>query len=384
MSDPRPENKDLPSIRDALTKAFDEVETEIEEVDDGDESGQSGIEDGGDVHGEGREVEDGDERPGEPTGTEAELGEQEEGGDEEHVLEGSDEDPEEREETVEDSDEDEDGEEEDQGREEGEEVVLDAGKLEAPDFWPDEVKSEFKKMPPKAQEYYINSFKGMQADYTHKMQSIAEVKKAIDPVREELAATGVSEGEMIRRFVAVHKRLEKDPAAAIKWVADLYGVDMNAPAGESKEPPADPRVDRLEAVVTEQERNAAIARAHAVNAQVNELRKAGKMPLYEEAEPIMIQAVAGLQQAGQPIPEVMALYEEVVWRTPALREKHLANSEVAKRQGKLEEKKKNVAKSKRAAGKRTPSSVPPVKEKRGKGSIRDELSRRYDEALRGN
>lgn len=374
-------DKELPSIRDALTKAFEEVE-------DGNESGQSGIEDGGDVHAEGREVEDGDERPGESAGAETELGVEEEGGDEEHVLEGSDEDPEEIEaveeaEDVEDYVQDEVGEEEDEGREESEEVVLDAGDLEPPDFWPDEVKSEFSKMPPKSQEFYMNSFKGMQADYTQKMQGISEIKRAVDPVRDELVKTGVSEGEMIRRFVAVHKKLEEDPAKGIKWVAEMYGVDINAPVGASEEkPPADPRVDRLEAVVTEQERNAAIERAHAANAEIMELRKAGKMPLYEEAEKIMIGAVAELQQKGQPIPPVIDLYEDVVWRTPALRERHLANSEVAKRQTKLKEKKKNVAKSKRAAGKRTPSGVPPAKERRGKGTIRDELSRRYDEAMR--
>jgi hypothetical protein len=376
--DPAVEEPEAETLRDAIDKAYDDVMGKGE--DDGEKGGSSELEDGGLHDDDGRELEDEDERSGESTGAETELGgEEEEGGIDESSVEDEDDDDEDSSDEASDDEEGEDEEEDEEGREEGEVDDLDVGEIEPPDFWPDDVKAEFSRMPPKAQEYYVNSFKGMQADYTTKMQGIAEVQKAIDPVREELVSTGVSEGEMIRRFVAVHKKLESDPAGAIEWIAELYGVDVKTPKAETTELET-PRVDALEEKMSAREQRDAIAKAHAVNDEVVKLRGEGKMPLYEQAEPIMMQLVQRAQALREPLPSVMELYDQAIYGNKSLREKHLAQGDLDVKKRRIAEKKKNLAKSKRAAGKSKSSKPTATREKRKPLTLKEELSMRYDQA----
>lgn len=367
------------TLRDAISNAYDDV---MGKGEDDEKVGSGELEDSGLHDDDERELEDEDERSGESAGAETELGvEEEEGGVDETFVEEDEEDEEEDDSSGETSDDEEgeDEEEDEEGREEGEVDDLDVGEIEPPDFWPDDVKAEFSKMPPKSQEYYVNSFKGMQADYTQKMQGIAEVQKAIDPVREELVSTGVSEGEMIRRFVAVHKKLESDPAGAIEWIADLYGVDVKAPKTTATDPET-PRVDDLEKRMSARDQREAIVKAHAVNDEVIKLRGEGKMPLYEQAEPIMMQLVQRAQALREVMPSVMELYDQAVYGNKSLREKQLAQHDLGVKKSKIAEKKKNLAKSKRAAGKGKSPKPTTTREKRKPLTLKEELSRRYDEA----
>lgn len=376
MKDRRHAQRDVDaSIREGLLEAFNKFDSEK-----GDDDG----EEGGVLQAGDREEPEREERGGEPARSEAELGRQEEegrvDGDEGSVAEGGDDALriEEAEGVEERAEEREGAEGEGEGKEE---VDLLAGELEPPDFWPAPVKDEFKKMPRKSQEFYMNSYKGMQADYTQKMQGVSEIHRAIDPVREDLAKTGVSEGEMIRRFVAVHKRLESDPRAAVKWIADLYGVPVEVRGGEAEDD-TPPKVRELDERVRVQEMTVALERAKNVNAEIEHLKSSGKMPLYAEAEPVMMRLVQQARQTGQPIPPLMELYETAVWVTPQLREKHLAQSRVESTRTKLEETKKDVAKAKRAAGKTTGAPTAPADKKRRPATLREELSARYDEAMR--
>ena len=367
------------TIRSGLEEAIEKLTGE--EADD--EAGHGEEQEGRVLHGGERPESEQEERPGEPAGSEAELdGEEDEGGvdeDDGSVGEGEAEDGLQLE-----AGEDEEGEieeEDEEGREASEvDSDLDAGEIEPPDYWPDDVKSEFSKMPPKSQEFYMNSHKGMQADYTNKMQGIAEVHKAIDPVRDDLVKTGVSEGEMIRRFVAVHKKLEDDPVSAVRWIANMYGVKVPELPGEVADD-VPPKVAEIDERVKNQEVYQAIERAKAVNVEVEKLKSDGKMPLYAEAEPVMMQIVQQLAATGQQLPGVMDIYERAIWNTPQLREKHLAQSQADDAKRKIVDKKKDVAKSKRAAGKTTGTSRT-VKKKRKPKTLRDELSARYDEAAR--
>lgn len=367
------------SIRQGLVEALSDYEKT--------KGGQGNGEDGGVLQAGGREEPELEERADEPAGSEAELGRQEE---ESRVHEDSgsvgEEEGHGEEETLREGEAGRPREGAgDEGREgsegEEEEVKLLAGELEPPDFWPGNIKEEFKRMPRKSQEFYLNSYKGMQADYTQKMQSIAEVHRAIDPVREDLTKTGVSEGEMIRRFVAVHKRLEEDPQKAIKWIADLYGVpvEVRGAAVEDDEPP---KVKELSERIRVQEMTQALERARSINTEIEHLKASGKMPLYAEAEPVMMRLVAMARAAGQPLPPLMELYEQAVWVTPQLRERHLAHKSAADAKAKLEETKKDVAKAKRAVGKTDGASAEPAPKKRRPTTLRDELSARYDEAMR--
>lgn len=367
------------SIRTGLEEAIDSL---VGKEDANEEGGSGDEQDGGSLHGSERDESESEERGDQSTGAEAELGEQEDEGEldqDDGSVEGEEEDD-----NALQGEEGEDEEEDEEGREEGEvdedEVF---GELEPPDFWPDQVKQEFRRMPPKSQEFYLNSYKGMQADYTTKTQAIAEIQRAIEPVREELAASGVSDGEMIRRFVAVHKRLEKDPREAIRWIGQLYGIDVSVPKGsEDDDEDVPPKVKEIDERLSRREVQEAIERAKSINAEVNKLRDEGKMPFYEEAEPAMMRAVAQIRRAGGQLPGVLELYEQVVWTIPELREKQLAQSRTEEDRRKLEEKKKNVAKSKRAAGKSEARKVEPAKKKRGPMTIGEELSMRFDEAAR--
>jgi hypothetical protein len=184
---------------------------------------------------------------------------------------------------------------------------------------------------------------------------------------------------MIRRFVAVHKKLESDPAAAIKWIADLYGVDVKAPETTTTELET-PRVDELERKMSAREQREAIVKAHAVNDEVIKLRGEGKMPLYKEAEPIMLQLVHRANALRETVPSVMELYDQAIYGNKSLREKQLAQRDSDTKGRRIAEKKKNLAKSKRASGKRKSSKLTKTREKRKPLTLGEELSRRYDEA----
>ena len=107
--------------------------------------------------------------------------------------------------------------------------------LEAPKNWSEEVRSKFKDLPRDAQEYMLKRDKEMTADYTRKTQEVAEQRKSFEsldkviaPMRQQIAASGVSETEYIARLLNADMALRNNPKMAIKQLAQGYGIDLSS------------------------------------------------------------------------------------------------------------------------------------------------------------
>ena len=114
-------------------------------------------------------------------------------------------------------------------------------KLEAPKNWSDDVKKVFDTLPQESQEFMIKRDKEMTSDYTKKTQDLAEQRKNIEaldkvlqPARQTIHATGISEPEYISRLLNADNALRTNPKMALRQLAQGYGIDLSTMNEESE------------------------------------------------------------------------------------------------------------------------------------------------------
>jgi len=125
--------------------------------------------------------------------------------------------------------------------------------LQAPKNWSEEVRSKFTELPREAQEYMLKRDKEMTADYTRKTQEIAEQRKnfesfdkVIAPMRQQIAASGISEPEYIARLLNADLALRNNPKMALKQLAQGYGIDLSSYDSDSVELETDSQISQLQ------------------------------------------------------------------------------------------------------------------------------------------
>ena len=114
-------------------------------------------------------------------------------------------------------------------------------KLAAPKNWSDDVKKTFATLPQESQEFMIKRDKEMTSDYTKKTQDLAEQRKNIEaldkvlqPARQTIHATGISEPEYISRLLNADNALRTNPKMALRQLAQGYGIDLSSLENESE------------------------------------------------------------------------------------------------------------------------------------------------------
>ena len=146
---------------------------------------------------------------------------------------------------------------------EAEQETAEAQELEpmaAPNHWPKDFAAKFEALEPPAQHMFMERYKDLEGDYTRKTQEIAKYKKRneafdeiMQPFKGDFERAGMDEVGAVRQLLAAHDYLRKDPANAIAWLANQYGVDMaaigNDPAAEDEF--ADPQVKQLQQQVAQ-------------------------------------------------------------------------------------------------------------------------------------
>lgn len=114
-------------------------------------------------------------------------------------------------------------------------------KLEAPKNWSESVKKVFETLPRESQEFMIKRDKEMTADYTKKTQDLAEqrksleaLQKVIEPAKQAIQATGISEAEYIARLLNADHALRTNPKIALQQLAQGYGINLSSDNNESE------------------------------------------------------------------------------------------------------------------------------------------------------
>lgn len=115
---------------------------------------------------------------------------------------------------------------------------------EAPASWSDAAKAEWAKLPPAIQQEVARR----EADVSRyvsqagpALQAFDTVVKALEPVAANLKAAGITAPEYISRLVSVEAWLQRDPPAALQWLAQQYGHSQAQPAEHAAEV-ADPQL----------------------------------------------------------------------------------------------------------------------------------------------
>jgi len=252
--------------------------------------------------------------------------------------------------------------------------------------WPDEVKEKFAKLPPELQDVAVRVQKDMQADYTRRIQGIKDITDALEPIREECVMNGVSYGQAIRKMVAAHERLLKQPREAALELLAIYGIDprtlLEQPAGEADLPaPVAQKIQNLEAQVQQGAAFLQQQQMMTVQQQIDAFKKNAEF--FDEVEQDMVAMVNQFQAAGMPPPPLQELYDRAVWTNPQVREKMLAKQRMGDVEEKVEKRKQRAAKAK-VASKSVRGSAAPVPDVNGDGeplSIREFLERQFDAAV---
>ena len=275
-------------INDDLSATFDEMMSEMVEVN--------------------KEVTDGvREEEGEEKGKEEEVKTEEE-------ISASEESK--SEEELEPTEDEEKSEEDEEGKPE-EETSFEPGSLKPNSVWDEETREAFTQLPEHMQEFMLKRDKEMTADYTRKTQEIAGIKRALDPVRDEIKEMGIDEGTAISNLVATHRLLKAKPFIGIQYLMMAYKMSPE----EVQEKWQDPETftqnikegTRLSRVENELDERRSSEQEAAYKANVVEIEEfAQDHPHFSAVEPKMKELVREALIAGEPKPSLQSLYDRAL------------------------------------------------------------------------
>src|SRR5688572_13763099 len=103
--------------------------------------------------------------------------------------------------------------------------------LEAPQHWSAEDKAVFSKLQKEGQEFLLRRHKDMEADYTRKTQEVADTKRfrdnfdqLLNPYRNQFAMHGLDDVGAVRYLLGWYQSLQQNPEQTIMGLAQQYGV----------------------------------------------------------------------------------------------------------------------------------------------------------------
>ena len=256
-----------------------------------------------------------------------------------------------------------------------EEVVEDD--VEPLAHWLRKDKEMFKGLPREAKEFLIERDKEFQRHANDKVQESLAIKRALEPLRDELTQYGVSDDQAVRTLVGAHKMLQNNPKDGIKHLMNQYQISPEVLFGdeETAQPATDPRVDAIENKVSLYEQQLAQREQASLAGRLEEFKKNAEF--FDDVINEMTE-IAYVERMKNPnvIPDLEAVYKKAcrandkVWEVLLKRERESAG------------KAKSVERSKAAAGTRvktTPESKRPRDKAQTGDAIRDDLSAIWDE-----
>lgn len=274
-----------------------------------------------------------------------------------------------------------------------------ASEFKIPEKWPAEVKNyltELYKRSPGDAQWTLNQyahFRNEAAQHANRVQQqYKSVEDLLAPTRQQRALKGVDDATYMRALVAADGFMSKNPAEAIRWLAQQHGLDLqqlaNPQAGGQPEIP--PHVRQLA------QETAAIKQwiaSQTQGAQQQRLREASNWidsfasqkdattgkPLYPWFDEVLPEVIVNVQyqvQNGHPV-DVKAAYERAVRMNDTVWLKEQSARSEADRKSAEARRLREIEDAKRAgfsvSGSGGASSDTP------RDNLRDELERLYDQ-----
>ncbi|MDE2470415.1 MAG: hypothetical protein KGL35_17135, partial [Bradyrhizobium sp.] len=300
------------------------------------------------------------------------------------------------------------------------------GGRDAPANWSASDKAMFKLQSPDAQDFLLRRHKAMEADYTKKVEAVADLRKEFEPIQQMFAPhldilkqKGMTPQAVIKAWANVETALANGRGVdVIAGIVQSYGVDKaklaNAlgftsshaaqPATDAATAPADtahlaaagtqpiqlpPELQReladLRAAIEAQKTERTTAQMQAlrdreakVESDITTFKSAvndkGELlhPYFEEVEPAMVALASSYVASKQPLPPLPELYETAVWANPSTRAAVLAAQKAAEQTRANEEARAKAASARKAASSVTgaPGSGQATRAIRGDMSLR--------------
>ena len=247
--------------------------------------------------------------------------------------------------------------------------------VEPLEHWLRKDKEMFRGLPKEAKEFLIERDKEFQRHATQKANEVMHIKRALEPLREELVQYGLSDDQAVRTLVSAHEMLKKNPKAGIMRLMQNYQLTPEELFSEdATQPASDPRLDAIENKVRTYEQVMASREQAAVAARIDEFKKNAEF--FDDVADEMIQ-IAAIERQRNPgaVPDIERVYNEACWMNPTVREKLVA------RQSRQNGKAQATMRSKVAAGTKI-KTTPTAKKRSAKakpGSIADDLAAVWDE-----
>jgi hypothetical protein len=249
--------------------------------------------------------------------------------------------------------------------------------------WRPDDKEMFKTLPKEAQEFLIDRDKRFQRSVTQKQGEVAEIRRAMDPIRDELVKHGVSEGDAVRRLIGAHMRLKDDPANTILELMSSYDIDIKALMGEDgdgeKTGPSDSAARReVRELKEEVQRDRETRQAQDGQKLASEIEVFKKdHEFFDDVREEMTAIAWSYHNRKLDPPPLADLYEKACWQDESIRKKMIAQEGSSKSKKDSEDAKK----AKKASSSKIRSAPKSASEhKKEKKTLREDLSDNYDMA----
>ena len=237
-------------------------------------------------------------------------------------------------------------------------------------------KEQFKELPSTAKEFLVRRDKEFQRQATEKVNEVMHIKRALDPIKEEITQYGISDDQAVRSLVGAHVLLQKKPKEGIRALMERYRISPEELFSEDDSQDAgDPRVAALENKVTSYEQLMAAKEQAQLAGRIEEFKKNAEF--FDDVTPEMTK-LAYIERMNNPnvAPDIEKLYEEACQMNSAVR------AELMRREAAGIGKAKSTMRSKNAAGTRVKTT--PVAKKRkddeeSNRTLHDDISAAWDE-----
>ena len=116
--------------------------------------------------------------------------------------------------------------------------------IKAPQAWSADDKSEWGSIPPKMQQVIADREREAHAKITRQGQEIAKWRPVIEKIQSS-KYSNMEPTKLLGQIFDAQLYLDRDKKAAVKWIADSYGVDLKELAGVTSQPSGDDQFDDL-------------------------------------------------------------------------------------------------------------------------------------------